>query len=72
MVLLGQQIIEHDLVTTFEPEQLFPPQEGVGLLQLLVQLCVPPPHVWLHDPHTNELHSPSALDLKRVMVITVA
>ena len=41
-----------------EPEQLFPPQEGLGLLHLLVKICVPPPHVLLHGPYVHELHPP--------------
>ena len=57
--LPGQQPFVHDLVTTPKPEQLLPPQEGAGLLQLLVQVCVPRPHDSLHDPQTNELHPPS-------------
>ena len=44
-----------------EPEQLFPPQEGVGLLHLLVNVCIPPPHVLLHDPYVHELHPPSTI-----------
>ena len=58
-ILPGQQPFVHDLVTTPEPEQLLPPQEGAGLLQLLVQVSVPSPHVVLHGSHTNELHPPS-------------
>ena len=57
--LPAQQPFVHRLVTTLEPVQLLPPQEGIGLLQLLVQVCVPGPHDPLHDPHTNELHPPS-------------
>ena len=48
----------HELSSTLEPRQSFPPQEGAGLLHLLVQLFVPPPHVLLHDPHVHELHPP--------------
>ena len=56
--LPGQQPFVHGLVTTLEPVQLLPPQEGIGLLQLLVQVCIPPPHGQLHGPHSNELHPP--------------
>ena len=41
-----------------EPEQPFPPQEGLGLLHLLVKICVPPPHVLLHGPYVHKLHPP--------------
>ena len=58
-ILPGQQPFVHDLVITPKPEQCFPPQKGAGLLQLLVQVCVPLPHNPLHDPHSNELHPPS-------------
>ena len=58
-ILPGQQIFGHDLLTSLEPEHFFPPQEGVGLVQVLVQLCVPSPHVLLHGPQLQELHPPS-------------
>ena len=49
----------HSLWLTLSPEQLFPPQEGAGLLHLLVNVCIPPPHVLLHGPDSHELHLPS-------------
>ena len=58
----GQHCLLHWFWATLKPKQAFPPQKGVGLLQLLVQLCVPPPHVLLHDPHTQGLHPPSSTD----------
>ena len=41
-----------------EPVQLLPPHVGVGLLHLLVNVCIPLPHVLLHDPYVHELHPP--------------
>ena len=58
-ILPGQQLSGHDLLTSLEPEHFFPPQEGVGLVEVLVQLCVPSPHVLLHGPQLKELHPPS-------------
>ena len=52
----------HDLSTALEPGQSFPPQKGAGLLHLLVQLSIPPPHVLLHDPHVHKLHPPSTIN----------
>ena len=51
-------MLPHGLSLLFEPGQFFPPQEGVGLLHVLVQFIVPPPHVLLHGPHVHELHPP--------------
>ena len=62
MILPGQQMVPHDLLSTLEPEQPLPPQEGAGLLHLLVQIFVPPPQVLLHDPHVHGLHPPSTIN----------
>ena len=47
---------------TLRALQLFPPQEGTGLLHLLVNVCVPPPQVLLHGPCVHELHPPSTTE----------
>ena len=49
----------HELSLTLKPRQSFPSQEGAGLLHLLVQFFIPPPHVLLHDPHIHRPHPPS-------------
>ena len=56
--LPGQHWLLHVICLIFEPEQSFPPQEGIGLLHLLVNVCVPPPQVLLHGPYFHELHPP--------------
>ena len=58
-ILPGQQTLGHDLVMTSGPIHCLPPHKTVGLVQLLVHLCVPLPHVLLQGPHTHELHPPS-------------
>ena len=52
--LLMLQLIQR----TLRPEQFLPPQDGVGLLHLLVNLSVPIPQVLLHDPRYHKLHPP--------------
>ena len=47
--------------SVLKPGQPFPPQEGIGLLHLLLQLFFPPPQVLLHGPHVHELHPPSTI-----------
>ena len=61
IVLLGQQSLLHSLWSTLGPEQSFPPHEGVGLSHVLVNVCVPPPQLLLHDPYSHELHPPSTI-----------
>ena len=58
MILPGQQMVRHDLLSTLEPGQSLPLQKGTGLSHLLVHLFVPPPHVLLHDPHIHGPHLP--------------
>ena len=43
IILPGQHQSEllHVLYLTLPPRQSIPPQEGAGLLQLLVQFCIP-------------------------------
>ena len=60
MILPGQQMLLHVLWSTLEPEHVFPPQEGVGLLHALVNVRFPPlPHDLEHGPDVHELHPPS-------------
>ena len=56
--LPGQHWLLHVICLIFEPGQFLPPQVGVGLLHLLVNVCVPPPHVLVHGPRIQELHPP--------------
>ena len=58
MILLGLLLVQ-DCTLALEPEQLFPPQEGTGLLHFLLHCLVPLPHAALHEPHVHELHPPS-------------
>lgn len=53
--LLGQYCVLQVRVLSLSPLQSFPPLEGGGLLQLLVILCVPPPHVFVHSFHRLQL-----------------
>ena len=48
--LPGQHLSLHIFWVVLKPMQSFPPQSGIGLLHLLVSVCVPLPHVLLHDP----------------------
>ena len=57
MILPGLLLVQ-DCALALEPEQLFPPQEGTGLLHFLLHCFVPSPHAALHDPHVHELHPP--------------
>ena len=53
--LLGQYCVLQVRVLSLSPLQSFPPLEGGGLLQILVILCVPPPHVFVHSVHRLQL-----------------
>ena len=66
ILLPGQQWMLQEFVLELRPGQLFPPQEGTGLLHFLVSVCVPPPHVLLHDPFIHELHPPSTTLLTNI------
>ena len=41
----GHGSILHACVSWLLPGQAFPLQEGAGLLQVRLRVCVPPPHV---------------------------
>ena len=49
-ILPRQQWMLHGTTPPLGPEQSFPPQEGAGLLHILVRSCVPPPQLLLHGP----------------------
>lgn len=53
--LLGQYCVLQVRVLSLSPLQSSPPLEGGGLLQILVILCVPPPHVSVHSVHRLQL-----------------
>ena len=53
-----QHCVLHTSCLMFEPKQSFPPQEGVGLSHVLVDVRIPPPHVLEHGPGIQELHPP--------------
>ena len=56
--LPGQQLLLQIIDWKLEPGQSLPPQEGLGLLHVLVNLCVPTLQVLLHVPCVHELHPP--------------
>ena len=58
IILPRQQNLLHPSKRVLMPLQDKPPHEGVGLLQDLVYILIPPPHVLLHDPSVHELHPP--------------
>ena len=70
IILPGQQWVLHEATPLFGPEQSFPPQEGAGLLHILVRCCVPPPQLLLHDPYLHELHLPSTTQLYKMFMAT--
>ena len=44
--------------------QSFPPLDGGGLVQVLVSVCVPPPHVLLHLEADQSVYPPSVAIIK--------
>lgn len=56
--LPAQLVTEHDLVSSADPTQGFPPRDGAGLSQYLDRPWIPIPHVVLHidqGPQTPQL-----------------
>ena len=63
------QYCEYEL----DPEQLYPPQEGEGLLQLLERDLVPVPHVLVqevHLPQYPQLPLTKMLQGLRIKIVT--
>ena len=59
ITLPWQQNVLHDASKMLMPLQLIPPHEGAGLLHVLINFCIPPPHVLLHLPTGfHKLHRP--------------
>ena len=52
-----QGIVLHSTVSSDSPMQLLPPQDGAGLLQVLVFVLFPPPHNFEQFP-TNQFDQP--------------
>ena len=52
-----QGIILHSMVSTDSPMQLLPPQDGAGLLQVLIFVLFPPSHDFEQFP-TNQFDQP--------------
>ena len=50
--------------------QWFPPQEGVGLLQLRVLLCVPPPQVALQGPSLDQALQPPSTPVDEIRPVS--
>ena len=58
-ILPGQQKSLQLIELVLGPLHSFPPHEGFGLSHILVEICVPPPHVLLRGPLLHGLHPPS-------------
>ena len=57
-------IILHSTVSTVSPTQLIPPQDGAGLLQLLVLFFTPPSHNFEQFPTDQFDQPPSTIQYK--------
>ena len=66
MILPGQQDSLHDSSRVLLSVQGKPPHEGVGLLQNLVYVFIPSPHVTLHGPSVHKLHPPSTMEQSKM------
>ena len=59
MTLPGHAALLHAALSILGPEHWAPPLAGAGLVQLLVLVRVPPPHVTLHaEKAPYALHPP--------------
>ena len=59
IILPRQQNVLHATSKILMPLQRIPPHEGAGLLHVLTNFSIPPPHVLLHLPTGfHKLHRP--------------
>ena len=63
-----QGISLHSVVSTALPMQSLPPQDGIGLLQLLVLVLFPPPQLAEHSPTDQFDQPPSTMQNKHVLI----
>lgn len=54
----GHVLLLHAWDSELLPEQLRPPLFGVGLVQVRLRVCVPPPHVCVQLPQAPQFDQP--------------